>query len=153
AACEHVSPAYLNRALRHHGGANSDRCGRQRARRLTDPSGPPTLPPMCTLIVGREVLGPETLIVGANRDEQPDRPTAPPLVPSTTPRVVGGRDRRAGGTWLAIRDGRAVVALLNRRGARPENPEGLRSRGLLALDTAKVEADEAAFAEQALASA
>jgi uncharacterized protein with NRDE domain len=110
---------------------------------------------MCTLIVGRDVLGPGTLLVGANRDEAPDRPTDPPLLLSTAPLVVGGRDRRAGGTWLAIREGHAVVALLNRRGTRPGPAETLRSRGLLALETAVAEPDAYgdAFAEQALAAA
>jgi uncharacterized protein with NRDE domain len=91
---------------------------------------------MCTLIVGRDVLGPGSLLVGANRDEDPERSAEPPLKLSTTPLIVGGRDSRAGGTWLAIRDARAVVAVLNRRGARPKAPEALRSRGLLALEVA-----------------
>lgn len=107
---------------------------------------------MCTLILGRDVLGPGTLLVGANRDEDPARPSDPPMLLSTAPLVVGGRDRRAGGTWLAIREGHAVVALLNRRGSRPAGSEAPRSRGLLALETAVAAPDAYgdAFAEQAL---
>jgi len=65
------------------------------------------------------------------------------------PRVVGGRDRVAGGTWLAVRERRTLVAILNRRpvGAAGDPVPGpaaagvapLRrppSRGLLALDVA-----------------
>src|SRR5947208_3263655 len=57
------------------------------------------------------------------------------------PRVVGGRDRLAGGTWLAIRERRAAVAMLNRRDDPPppvgDNPQR-RSRGLLTLEVASV---------------
>jgi hypothetical protein len=65
--------------------------------------------------------------------------------------VIAGRDVRAGGTWLAVRDGRAVVAVLNRRGATAAGT--LRSRGLLALDVAGASADGVAFADVALEAA
>jgi len=92
---------------------------------------------MCTLIIGRKVLGPGTVLLGANRDERPERPTDPPGVLSAEPYVVGGRDAEAGGTWLAVREGRAAVAILNRReppGAKTARAR--RSRGLLAIDVA-----------------
>lgn len=93
---------------------------------------------MCTLLIGIDVLGPGTLVLGANRDEDPLRPTDGPGVLHENPRVVGGRDRVAGGTWLAIREARLVAALMNRR---PEpgdesDPAMLRSRGLLCLEAA-----------------
>jgi hypothetical protein len=51
--------------------------------------------------------------------------------------VVGGRDLTAGGTWLALREERAAVALLNRRDSLFNHPPaGRRSRGLLTLDVA-----------------
>jgi len=96
---------------------------------------------MCTLIVGHGIPTPDTVLVAANRDERPERPSQGPGVLSESPRVVGGRDAVAGGTWLAIRDGRAVVALLNRRGGTPS--ESRRSRGLLAIDVASTPADYA----------
>lgn len=89
---------------------------------------------MCTLIAGRDVLGPGTLVAAANRDEDPARPADPPALLAEVPRIAGGRDRVAGGTWLAVRADRAV-AMLNRRGADPLPPPQ-RSRGLLALDLA-----------------
>jgi hypothetical protein len=57
--------------------------------------------------------------------------------------VIGGRDRRAGGTWLAIRERRAIVAMLNRREAAPvpTSPGSPRSRGLLALEVAAASGD------------
>ena len=98
---------------------------------------------MCTLIIGRDVLGPRTVLLAANRDENPGRPTDPPMVLSETPRVVGGRDRLAGGTWLAVREGPAAVALLNRRDFTTSGRTAGRSRGLLTLDVAKAPIEEA----------
>jgi hypothetical protein len=105
---------------------------------------------VCTLIAGIEVLGPRTLVLGANRDESPERASDGPGVLRERPRVVGGRDRVAGGTWLAIREARAITALMNRRPtpglapaptpapARAQAPGSTppRSRGLLCLDAA-----------------
>src|SRR6267378_4594459 len=66
---------------------------------------------MCTLILGLEVVAPHTLLLGANRDEDPARPSDPPAVLSTDPPVAGGRDRVAGGTWLAVRGRDTVIAM------------------------------------------
>jgi hypothetical protein len=97
---------------------------------------------MCTLIVGRGIPSPGTMLIAANRDERPDRASQGPTVLSESPHVVGGRDAVAGGTWLAIRDGRAVIALLNRRDGGTATANR-RSRGLLALDVAATPADYA----------
>ncbi len=99
---------------------------------------------MCTLILGLEVLGPNTLLVGANRDESPGRPTAGPALLREAPRVVGGRDLLAGGTWLAVREAGFVAALMNRRPVPGEarDPRTIRSRGLLCLEAAAAEAPE-----------
>lgn len=95
---------------------------------------------MCTLIAGIDLLGPRTLVLGANRDESPERASDGPGVLRERPRVVGGRDRVAGGTWLAIREARAVTALMNRRptpGVAPRAGSATpRSRGLLCLEAA-----------------
>jgi hypothetical protein len=98
---------------------------------------------MCTLIVGRGIPTPDTVLVAANRDERPERVSEGPTVLNEHPRVVGGRDAEAGGTWLAIRDGRAVVALLNRRDANGPPPGARRSRGLLTIDVAATPIDYA----------
>jgi len=109
---------------------------------------------MCTLILGVEVLGPNSIFLGANRDESPERPAEGPGVLGAAPHVVGGRDSSAGGTWLAVREGRFAVALMNRRPTEPA-PTGpaspLRSRGLLCLDTASAPT-EGAFLDTALES-
>ncbi|HYQ89060.1 MAG TPA: NRDE family protein [Candidatus Binatia bacterium] len=93
---------------------------------------------MCTLILGLGILGPGSLLLGANRDESPRRPSTDPIVLVETPRVVGGRDLVSGGTWLAIRQSRFVTALMNRRppAGDARDPSTLQSRGLLCLDAA-----------------
>ena len=129
---------------------------------------------MCTLIFGLDVLGPRTVLIATNRDEDPARASEPPQILSRAPRVVGGRDAVAGGTWLALRadepgtaaDGIApgthesttsepsgpvntagVAMLLNRRDPKPAT-SGRRSRGLLTLDVASAaDTRERALAE------
>lgn len=92
---------------------------------------------MCTLILGRDVLGAGTVLLAANRDERADRASEAPVVLHDAPLVAGGRDQAAGGTWLAVREGRAVIAILNRRAAAgAAAARDRRSRGLLALDVA-----------------
>jgi len=92
---------------------------------------------MCTVLFGWGALGPETLLLAANRDEDPRRASEGPQVLHFVPRVVGGRDRVAGGTWLALRERRSLVAVLNRRDPDRASPPRLRrSRGLLAIDVA-----------------
>lgn len=101
-----------------------------------------TVAVMCTLVLGVGIPAPGTLLLGANRDEDPARASDPPGVLLESPRVVGGRDRVAGGTWLAIRERRAVIAMLNRssRHGHPVPPDPTRrSRGLLAIEVAAVE--------------
>jgi hypothetical protein len=93
---------------------------------------------MCTLIIGQDVIAPHSVILAGNRDESPARPSRGPDVLSREPRVVGGADAVAGGTWLAIRERRAAVAMLNRWLGDAPAPvtDGLRSRGRLTLDLA-----------------
>jgi len=98
---------------------------------------------VCTLILGIGIFGAGSLMLGANRDEDPARPSSPPTRLIEYPPVVGGRDLRAGGTWLAVRARTAAIAMLNRRG-RMDAP-ATRSRGLLALDVASGEGPGAAF--------
>jgi hypothetical protein len=94
---------------------------------------------VCTVILGFDVVEPGSIVLGANRDEDPERPSSGPVRLLDTPPVAGGRDLRSGGTWLAIRERRAAVALLNRRDRRDPGPAAraaFRSRGLLTLEVA-----------------
>jgi uncharacterized protein with NRDE domain len=71
-----------------------------------------------------------TLVVAANRDEDPARPSAPPA--EIEPGIWAGRDLRAGGTWLGWNRHGLVVAVTNRRSPAAV-PDAL-SRGRLALE-------------------
>jgi hypothetical protein len=85
---------------------------------------------MCVLAIWMGV-DPETpLLVGANRDEALDRPSAPPH--EIEPGIVAGKDLAGGGTWLGINARGLLVAVTNRR--RPARSPDAWSRGLLALE-------------------
>ncbi len=73
------------------------------------------------------------LIVAANRDERLDRPAIPMTVlrPSD-PRILGGQDLLAGGTWLAVNEHGVVAGLTNQPSANGRDPSK-RSRGELPL--------------------
>jgi len=90
---------------------------------------------MCTAIVG---LGPDgTVLLAGIRDEFLQRAWLPPahLWPDY-PALIGGRDQRAGGTWLAVDPATPRVAcILNGRG-HPAPPDIRQSRGELPLRAA-----------------
>src|SRR3954469_8090957 len=68
---------------------------------------------MCTVLLRFAPGTSEPLVLGAVRDEFADRAWDPPDK-HWGDRLVGGRDRVAGGTWLAVHPDRpAVAALLN----------------------------------------
>ncbi len=69
---------------------------------------------MCILMVIHQGIPGYPIVVAANRDEYYDRPTQGPCQLASTPAVWGGRDARAGGTWLGIN------ALLKRCSIRPQ---------------------------------
>ena len=80
---------------------------------------------MCLIVVALDAAPRYPLIVAANRDELHARP-------ATTPRVLGGRDLEAGGTWLAMNRSGRFAAVTNIRES--PRPVGLRSRGSLVAD-------------------
>ncbi len=88
---------------------------------------------MCTVLLRFAPGGPYPLLFGAVRDDFVDRAWDPPAT-HWGGRLLGGRDRSAGGTWLAVDpDAPAVAAVLN--GVRlPPPADGVRpSRGGLPL--------------------
>lgn len=89
---------------------------------------------MCTVVirVPEEPHGEVRLL--AVRDEDPARPWDAPgeWWPAERPRVIGVRDARAGGAWLAVSaERRRLAVILNRADVEGEPP---RSRGGLVLD-------------------
>src|SRR5919107_4945712 len=98
------------------------------------PVSPPLLRPfMCTVVILRRSGEAWPVVIGANRDERLDRRWDPPAAwwPDR-PGVMGGRDRDAGGTWMAANVAGVVAAVLNRPGSLGPAP-GKRSRGELPL--------------------
>ncbi len=87
---------------------------------------------MCTLAIYFRTFVGYPVVIAANRDEFLARPALPPVVLSESPSVVGGKDLKAGGTWLGINEHGMVAGLLNRRSE--DVDPGARSRGLLCLD-------------------
>lgn len=88
---------------------------------------------MCTVIVLRRPGDPWPLICGANRDERIERPwEAPDHHWPAFPGVLGGKDRLADGTWMALGPAGVLATVLNRPGSLGP-AAGKRSRGELPL--------------------
>jgi uncharacterized protein with NRDE domain len=88
---------------------------------------------MCLVLLALDSHPEYLVIVAANRDEFYDRPTASAEFWADAPSVLGGRDLKAGGTWLGVnRDGR-LAAVTNYRQGQREKPAS-RSRGRLVSD-------------------
>jgi hypothetical protein len=88
---------------------------------------------VCTVVVLIRPGHAWPVVLAANRDERLDRAWDPPGAwwPDR-PGVVGGRDRSAGGTWMAMNRAGVLAAALNRPGSLGPAP-GKRSRGELPL--------------------
>lgn len=85
---------------------------------------------MCLALLAVNIHPRYRLIIAANRDEFYDRPTVPAAWWQDLPHVLGGRDLKQGGSWLAVaRDGRFALVTNYREGGK--NRERARSRGLL----------------------
>ncbi len=88
---------------------------------------------MCLVIVVSRCHPELALAVGANRDEALDRPAVPMAVlRESGPRVLGGRDEVAGGTWFALNQ-HGVFATVTNRPPSPGPRPARRSRGELPL--------------------
>jgi uncharacterized protein with NRDE domain len=92
---------------------------------------------MCTLAIYHRLFPGLPVVVAANRDEFLARPTRDPYLLVDSPRVFGGQDEVAGGSWLTLSESGLVVGVLNRRVTLPAG--GAReSRGHLCLDLARL---------------
>lgn len=88
---------------------------------------------MCTLAIYFQVFRDYPVVIVANRDEYLARPATSPEILAAKPQVIGGKDLKAGGTWLGINQHGVVAGLLNRRTQGGPDP-ARRSRGLLCLE-------------------
>ena len=109
---------------------------------------------MCLLILLRGFHEDYPILVASNRDEQRERKAAPPgLYVGENRRMISPRDRRAGGTWLAVNDRGMFAGLTNIAPAGPREEElpDAPSRGHLphlALDQADLAAGVSAVREE-----
>jgi uncharacterized protein with NRDE domain len=88
---------------------------------------------VCLLVFAWEFGSDLPLVVAANRDERLDRPScAIDVLSDRDPRILGGKDELAGGTWLAVNE-HGVVAGLTNRPAPGGRDLTKRSRGELPL--------------------
>jgi uncharacterized protein with NRDE domain len=86
---------------------------------------------MCLIALAWKLRPDLPLVVAANRDEFYARPTRPAHEWENAPHVIGGRDLRAGGSWLAVARGGRFAAVTNIRYAQLESGP---SRGALVAD-------------------
>jgi len=88
---------------------------------------------MCLLVFAWQTEADRALLVAANRDERMDRPACSLCVlRDRNPRILGGRDELAGGTWLAVNEHGVVAGLTNRPSPGGRDPTK-RTRGELPL--------------------
>ena len=100
---------------------------------------------MCTLALYFRQFVDYPLLVAANRDEQFDRPTAAAALIGANPKIIAGRDLRAGGTWLGVNEHGLLVGILNRRINGDALPQSVaRSRGTLCMDLLQLKSAPAA---------
>ena len=88
---------------------------------------------MCLILIALDSHPDFALIVAANRDEFYDRPSAVAGFWADAPWILGGRDLKAGGTWLGVDRRGRFAAVTNYRQGQLE-PAAPRSRGHLVSD-------------------
>ncbi len=87
---------------------------------------------MCTILLGLGTDPRWPLVIAANRDEFLHRRSTAPQVLSEAPRVVGGRDLEAGGTWMGVTPAGFFAGLTNQ--PHVPGPAAERSRGEVVLE-------------------
>lgn len=106
---------------------------------------------MCVLFVAWRVRPETPLIVVSNRDEAHARPTAPADWWEECPRVLAGRDLKAGGTWGGVTTKARWAIVTNIRHPKWFGFEAERSRGALVADYLCGNVPPATYATRAVA--
>lgn len=88
---------------------------------------------MCLIVFAWNQHPEFPLILAANRDEFYDRPTAPADFWEDHPALLGGRDLKAAGTWMAVTRAGKFAAVTNYRDLANIQPDAI-SRGGLASE-------------------
>lgn len=88
---------------------------------------------MCLILIAYKTHPEYPLIIAANRDEFYQRPAQSAGYWEDHPQILGGRDLKCGGTWLAV-DRRGRMAAVTNYREPSEQKQNLRSRGFLVTD-------------------
>ncbi len=88
---------------------------------------------MCLILFAYRSHPRYPLVLAANRDEFLDRATLPAAFWNTEPKLLGGRDLRCGGTWLAVAPDGRFAAVVNYRDPCPPKSDAP-SRGRLVTE-------------------
>ena len=83
---------------------------------------------MCLILFAQNAHPDYPLVFAGNRDEFYDRPTVSAAFWDEAPHVLGGRDLKAGGTWLGVTKGGYWATVTNVRDQGPHR-ENAPSRG------------------------
>lgn len=83
---------------------------------------------MCLIAFAWDIHPKYQLILAANRDEFYERPTSPADYWQDHPEILGGRDLKACGTWMAVSKYGKMAAVTNFRDPKNIRPD-VRSRG------------------------
>ena len=83
---------------------------------------------MCLIVFGYDVHPVYKLILAGNRDEFYKRPAVKAYFWDDMPEILGGRDSKAGGTWLGINRSGQFAAITNYRDIPRHDPDA-KSRG------------------------
>lgn len=108
---------------------------------------------MCLIVFAKDVHPDYRLIVASNRDEFYERPTVPAHRWADDPEVIGGRDEKAGGTWMGVRRDGHFAAVTNVRDLSQPQKEDVPSRGDLVADFLVAPRDPASYLETRAAAA
>jgi uncharacterized protein with NRDE domain len=107
---------------------------------------------MCLILFAQHAHSDYPLVFAGNRDELYDRPTAPATFWDDAPHVLGGRDLKAGGTWLGVTRHGYWATITNVRD-QMSHRENAPSRGLLVADYLSEEPEPGAYLESVQARA
>ena len=70
---------------------------------------------MCLIVFAYKTSSDYPFILAGNRDEFYERPTKPAHIWHTKPRMIAGKDEKAGGTWLGFTESGRFAAITNFR--------------------------------------
>lgn len=89
---------------------------------------------MCLVVIAYRVHPEFPLVVVSNRDEFFERPTEPLHRWEVSPKIIGGKDLKAGGTWLGVSSLGKLAFLTNVRNLKKLPHPKPKSRGGLVLE-------------------